>query len=204
MKFKYYINNKQYIVINMVINNKYIVELTNILLLINKYITPQLQRLLDKNHINNMVDDEIYEYNRSGCFSILQSFTIAYVKNEKKSYLLDGQHRLVMFSILQDNNYNIDNAIVPLVTYNVDNYQDVEYFFNKINKHSPIQPIGNIIEYDRDLAKLILDEFTTIYIKDGEGNRICPHISYTQLMNNIKHRKLSEKEKIEKIDTLKM
>lgn len=177
----------------MVINNKYIVELTNILLLIDKYITPQIQRLLDKNHINNMVDDQIYEYDRSGSFSILQSFTVAYVINEKKTYLLDGQHRLAMFSLLQDKNYNISNVIVPLVTYNVDNYQDVEYFFNKINKHSPIQPIGNIIQYDRDLAKLILDEFTTIYIRDGEGNRNCPHISYIQLMNNIKYRKFEEK-----------
>lgn len=177
----------------MVMNNKYTVELINVVLLINKYITPGVQRLLDKNHINNMVEDEIYEYNITGFFSILQSFTIAYVENEKKTYLLDGQHRLVMYSILQDKNYNINNVIVPLITYNVDNYQDVEYFFNRINKHSPIQPIGNIIQYDRDLAKLILDEFTTLYIKDGECNRNCPHISYVQLMNNIKYRKFEEK-----------
>ena len=106
----------------MVINNKYTVELVNIVSLINKYITPGVQRLLDKDHINNMVEDEIYEYNRRGFFSILQSFTIAYVENEKKTYLLDGQHRLVMYSILQDKNYNIHNVTVPLVTYNVDNY----------------------------------------------------------------------------------
>lgn len=174
-------------------NNKYIVELINVVLLINKYITPGVQRLLDKNYINNMVEDEIYEYNKTGFFSILQSFTIAYVKNEKKTYLLDGQHRLVMFSILQDKNYNINNVVVPLVTYNVDNYQDVEYFFNRINKHSPIKPIGNIIQYDRDLAKLILDEFTTLYIKDGDGARNCPHISYVKLMNNIKYRNFEKK-----------
>ena len=72
----------------MVINNKYTVELVNILLLINKYITPELQRLLDKDHINNMVEDQIYEYNRSGFFSILQSFTIAYVENEKKNLFI--------------------------------------------------------------------------------------------------------------------
>ena len=72
----------------MVINHKYIVELINIVSLINKYITPGVQRLLDKNYINNMAEDEIYEYNRTGFFSILQSFTIAYVENEKKNLFI--------------------------------------------------------------------------------------------------------------------
>ena len=46
---------------------------------------------------------------------------------------------------------------MPIVIYNVDNYNDVEDYFTKINKHSPIEPVGNIINYERDLCQMLLN-----------------------------------------------
>ena len=45
--------------------------------IINKYKTPELQRLLDENHIKDMMDDQISEYTKYETFSMLQSFTVA-------------------------------------------------------------------------------------------------------------------------------
>ena len=52
--------------------------------IIDKYQIPELQRLVDNEHINNMVEDQKNEYNKYKTFSMLQSFTIAYIVNEKK------------------------------------------------------------------------------------------------------------------------
>tara|TARA_B100000795_G_scaffold227434_1_gene183790 strand:- start:692 stop:1759 length:1068 start_codon:yes stop_codon:yes gene_type:complete len=160
--------------------------------LINKYETPDLQRLVDETHIQEMVNDQISEYNKYGCFSLLQSFTIAYNKNDKIGYLLDGQHRLVVYSRLKDNGYNIDINI-PLIIYNVEKYEEVEEYFYKINKNSPIKPIGNIVQFDRDLAQLLLNTFTREYIHEIDGNKSCPNISYNMLLLNIKNRNFKEK-----------
>ena len=51
--------------------------------LINKFETPDLQRLLDESHIQEMVNDQIIEYTKYASFSLLQSYTIAYNKNDK-------------------------------------------------------------------------------------------------------------------------
>ena len=163
--------------------------------LINKYETPDLQRLLDESHIQEMVNDQIIEYTKYASFSLLQSYTIAYNKNDKIGYLLDGQHRLVVYSRLKDLGYNIDINI-PLVIYNVDSYEEVEEYFNKINRNSPIKPIGNIVQFDRDLAQLLLNTFTRVYIHefDGKsGKKNIPHISYNSLLLNIKNRNLKDK-----------
>lgn len=162
--------------------------------LINKFETPDLQRLLDESHIQEMVNDQIIEYTKYASFSLLQSYTIAYNKNDKIGYLLDGQHRLVVYSRLKDLGYNIDINI-PLIIYNVDSYEEVEEYFNKINKNSPIKPIGNIVQFDRDLAQLLLNTFTRVYIheSEGPGGKNIPHISYNSLLLNIKNRNLKDK-----------
>tara|TARA_B000000475_G_scaffold44575_1_gene33551 strand:- start:819 stop:1883 length:1065 start_codon:yes stop_codon:yes gene_type:complete len=161
--------------------------------IINKYKTPELQRLLDENHIKDMMDDQISEYTKYETFSMLQSFTVAYIEEEKTGYLLDGQHRLVTFSNLEGMGYDISNVDVPLVIYNVSDYSEVEEYFNKINKNSPIKPIGNIVEFDRDLAQLLLNTFTRIYIHEDRENTRCPNIAYKCLLDNIKIRNIKDK-----------
>jgi hypothetical protein len=162
--------------------------------IINNHETPELQRLLDKIHINGMLEDQIEEYGKKKTFSILQSFTIARTDNNI-DYLLDGQHRIVLFSKLRDNGYNIDNILVPVVIYHVKDYEEVEYYFNKINKHSPIKPIGNMVSHEKKLCQLLLNKFTSVYLRDTKEGATCncPHISLNELADNIKVRNIQEK-----------
>lgn len=158
---------------------------------IDKFQTPELQRLIDNKHIEEMIKDQKEEYEKYKTFSILQSFTIANIKPENTGYLLDGQHRIKVFSQLKKEGYNINNVEVPIVIYNVENYKEVEEYFNKINKHSPIEPIGKIIDYERDLIQMLMDNFTRAYINNK--NVRCPYISEGKLRKNIETRNIKEK-----------
>ena len=170
------------------------VKLEYITNIIDNHKTPELQRLLDKIHINDMVEDQIQEYNKNNTFSILQSFTLARIDNNI-DYLLDGQHRIEVFSILKDKGYNIAYILVPVVIYNVKNYEEVEYYFNKINKHSPIKPISNMVSHEKKLCQLLLNKFTSVYLRDTKQGTTCncPHISLNELADNIKVRNIQEK-----------
>ena len=165
--------------------------------IIDKYQIPELQRLVDNEHINNMVEDQKNEYNKYKTFSMLQSFTIAYIVNEKKGYILDGQHRVEAYSRLKKEGYDVDNILVPIVKYNVDSIEEVNEYFKKINKHSPIKPILNLVAIEKMILQSLVDRYTTHYFKGDyidniacivDKNYQCPHISLNDLGKHIKAR----------------
>jgi hypothetical protein len=162
--------------------------------IINNYKIPELQRLVDKDHINCMVKDQIDEYTKYGKFSILQSFTVAYLNEDKVGYILDGQHRVAAFSELESRGYNLSDVLVPIVRYNVDNISDVNEYFFKINKHSPIRPIGNLVASEKILSQLILDNFKHYFKYKDQGCKCnCPYISILEFTENINARNITEK-----------
>ena len=99
--------------------------------IIDNYQIPELQRLVDNSHIISMVEDQKKEYDKYKTFSMLQSFTIAYIVEEKKGYILDGQHRVEAYSRLKSEGYDIDNILVPIVKYNVGSIEEVNEYFKK-------------------------------------------------------------------------
>jgi hypothetical protein len=162
--------------------------------IIHNYKIPELQRLVDKDHIKCMVNDQLEEFTKYGKFSILQSFTVAYLKDEDIGYILDGQHRVAAFSDLECLGYNLDNVLVPIVKYNVDTIDDVNHYFLKINKHSPIRPIGNLVASEKILSQLILDNFKHFFKYKEQGTRCnCPYISILEFTENINARNISDK-----------
>lgn len=162
--------------------------------IIHNYKIPELQRLVDKDHINCMVRDQIDEYTKYGKFSILQSFTVAYLKEEDIGYILDGQHRVAAFSDLEGRGYNLNDVVVPIVKYNVDNIADVNDYFFKINKHSPIRPIGNLVASEKILSQLILDNFKHYFKYKEQGSKCnCPYISILEFSENINVRNITDK-----------
>ena len=89
------------------------IVLENILNVI-KYQPANIQRLLNDEHVDYLVNDQIEEYKKNGMFSILQSITCGDLNN--KRYILDGQHRIAAFKHLHNLNYPLDQNI-PLIIY---------------------------------------------------------------------------------------
>ena len=135
--------------------------------IIENYQIPVLQRLVDNEHINSMVEDQKNEYNKYNAFSMLQSFTIAYIIEEQKGYILDGQHRVAVYSQLKKQGYDIDNILVPVVKYNLNNIDEVNDYFKRINIHSPIEPILNLETSEKNLLQFLTDRFTRKYFSCG-------------------------------------
>ena len=161
--------------------------------IIENYQIPVLQRLVDNEHINNMIKDQKIEFNNYKSFSMLQSFTIANIVEEDKGYILDGQHRVAVYSQLKKDGYDIDNILVPVVKYNLTNYEEVKDYFKRINIHSPIEPILNLETIEKNLLQFLINRFSNKYFKhdDYENSCQCPHISLYYLKNHIKAKNIN-------------
>lgn len=167
--------------------------------IIDNYKIPEIQRIVDNTHIERMISDQKLEYKKYNNFSMIQSFTVAYNLQENKGYILDGQHRMEAYSRLRDQGYNINDILIPIVKYNVNNDEEVNDYFYKINKHSPIRPIFNIASGEKDIIQKLVNYYTENYFKghynDEDNDKImdrynCPHISLHNLGKHIKSRNI--------------
>lgn len=164
---------------------------------IKNYRVPRLQRMLDKDHVKSMIDDQIVEYNKHNCFSMLQSITIAFNTKEMVGYILDGQHRIKAFQELGTLGYPIHEVVIPVVRYNVQSQDEVWDYFTKINKHMPIHPFEKESAWE-DAGKVfcqMMQQNFDAYMKNKEaGQRCnCPHLSYYDLKTNLSARNIPEK-----------
>lgn len=157
-----------------------------------QYQPANIQRLLNEHHVEQLVNDQIAEFQRFGCFSILQSITCADIKN--KRYILDGQHRIAAFKILKSLKYPILQHI-PLVVYNTHSIQELKEYYIRINKHHPINPLEVTeiwFKYGKDFCIWFKETFT-VYVKNTEKSCNCPNINLREMMDYIKRLKVFER-----------
>lgn len=156
------------------------------------FVVPKLQRNLCEGHIQKMVADQRSEFDRHGCFSMLQSITVASLGGEL--HVLDGQHRLQAFSDLMKLGYPIGDVVLPVVVYYVNSLDELACYYNRINQHMPIHPLelsSTWDVYEKPLFKLITVHFEP-YIKDlQEGSMCrCPHIGLNDLKRAMQDREV--------------
>lgn len=151
---------------------------------------PRLQRNLDEGHVNAMVQDQIAEFNKHKCFSMLQSITVGVLNGE--SYTLDGQHRLAAFTKIQQLGYPIHEAVIPVVVYQATNKDEIADYYNRINKNMPIHPFERDGAWE-DVGKEFCERFAAqfgSYIKTSKMCR-CPHISMEDLKTHLQARNIN-------------
>lgn len=159
------------------------------------FVVPKLQRNLSESHIQKMVEDQKAEYDKYGCFSMLQSITVASLNTD--IYVLDGQHRLQAFSDLAKMGYPIGDVVLPVIVYYVGNLDELAWYYNRINQHMPIHPLeltDTWDMYEKPLIKLITTHYEA-YFKDvvgGTGCR-CPHIAMADLKKAMQDREVGKR-----------
>ena len=159
------------------------------------YEIPEIQRTIDPKHVQKILDDQINEYNRFQSFSILQSITVAEVTQENVTYVIDGQHRIQVFKMLQDLNYDLSKVIIPVVVYKVMDKTELLRYFNMINSNMPVHPL-ELDESYKDYSKVLIQNMMKafpIYLKNDSKNSRCPHINMNDFKKNLAGRELPNK-----------
>lgn len=160
-----------------------------------QYTEPRVQRNINANHVESMVKDQKAEYQKWGCFSMLQSLTVAYNEEDGITYVLDGHHRIRAYKQLEKEGYQIGNLLMPLVIYNVTSVQELTFYYNMINKNMPIHPLDmgdDFAEYEKVLIDNMQKTFG-LYIKHNTKTSRCPHISLNALKTHLAGRQLASK-----------
>lgn len=156
---------------------------------------PRVQRNVDHDHIKAMVEDQKAEYDKYRCFSMLQSITVASLGRE--IFVLDGQHRIYVFSELGRLGYPVNDVLLPVVVYNIRDREELLEYYNRINHHKPIHPLELQSSWEscgKVFCDLIMINFGA-YIKlggEGKGCR-CPHISMHDLKTHFMGRNMEVK-----------
>ena len=157
------------------------------------YQPANVQRLLSQEHIDKLVEDQINEYQKNKCFSILQSITCADLDN--KRYILDGQHRIMAFKILNTMNYSL-NQQIPLIIYNIESIDEMKDYYIRINNHNPVNPLEinhDWFDYGKSFCSWMMDEFKEYIRNDPNKRCLCPHIDMTLLQGYLVRMKVFQR-----------
>lgn len=149
------------------------------------YVLPSVQRTIDLEHVERMVADQIEEYSTQGCFSLLQSITVADMGGEL--FVLDGQHRIRVYEQLVYKGLPLQNVIVPVVHYSVNSHGELLAYYNKINQHVPIHPLelrGD--DVSRPFVEWMTRTFGAYLKKEKEGGNVrCPHLGLSHMKSEL-------------------
>lgn len=160
------------------------------------YEIPKFQRIVDDEHVEHLVNDQKEEFKKWGCFSILQSISVAHLndKNAESHYIIDGQHRLLAFKELNRQGYPVMTIALPVVVYEVDDLSEMKKYFARVNTNKQIHPL-ELHEDFANVGKVIIENMTRefgVYIKNDGKNSRCPHINLVDLKKHIAARDIGD------------
>lgn len=141
-----------------------------------------IQRNIDSQHLQDLIQFQEKYYKNNGYFSFPTSLTLCRL-NDKLS-LLDGQHRYEAIKYLYNKyNINFDLLVSIIKMKKIDEY---DQHFIAINKNKPVQLYNNIDDW-KNIIKKIEKYFINrwkIYVKNT-NNPIIPHINLDNMVKYI-------------------
>lgn len=153
-------------------------KLTNIPLSNIHFTLPDIQRLLIDDHVKTIYNSECKYYQKHKKYLILGNITIVLNKENNKEYLIDGQHRIYAYYLLQ-NDYPDRQILLTLDKFTCNNNNTLDYLYKLIN-NTKINPISQL---EIDEYKIINDfqKIFNINFKDYLRSSKNPHKPYMNL-----------------------
>ena len=143
---------------------------------------PNIQRILDIDKINNIVNYQIDFLKNNSIFNILGLININYNKEDKTYYLIDGQHRYSALEKLFNLGHN-PYFFIELVYVN--NFNELKNNYNLINKNTPLPELPENINKTliETSAMYFKNKYTELWSKTSRSNR--PHIYFDYFLEAI-------------------
>lgn len=109
---------------------------------IAQYLTPEVQRLLDHDHVAQIVADQLADIEIYAQLTLRQSFVVATVAQcGDKKFVVDGQHRMAAFRILLERAPDAMDVKIPVLVYSVETVQELEDLYRRVSRSVPVHPL---------------------------------------------------------------
>ncbi len=156
------------------INNKYIGRIMLKDLFEVDIKIPNIQRILNEDKVNNIVDYQIDKLLYDD-FNFIGVINIHILKNEH--YLVDGQHRFFALKNLYNKGHNIPVFIEMIV---VNDYNELKHNYNIINKNTPLPDLPTNI--DKNIAETVAlnikNKYPNIWSNNSRAHRPNIYFDY--------------------------
>ena len=163
---------------NNALNNTEI-EILNIISLRNLHVEkPEIQRIIDTQKVDDIVDYQLRFYKEKKFFNFSASNLINIHIWNDKHLLVDGQHRLQAIERLYDKYSHVIEFYVLFVKVN--SKEELEENYNMINKNTPLPDFSNFQSINKSIPENVSIEFQlkypTIWSKTSRARR--PHLYF--------------------------
>jgi hypothetical protein len=155
------------------------------------YETPDIQRLIDDEHIKKIIDFQENFYLLHGKYCISGIISVA---KAEKTYLVDGQHRIAAYAYLM----KIHPERSLLINVNIYHYDgngaNLDLIYKYVNENKP----NDITLLSVDTYKILneLEKYFAVHFKEylkTSKNPRKPHINISNLKSYIIDKKIIEK-----------
>ena len=137
---------------------------------------PNIQRIIDTTHMNDILDYQIEYLKKYKHFNFIGVLNINYCEEDKINYLVDGQHRYSVMKKLYDMGHDF-NIFIEIIT--VKTVEELKENFDIINKNTQMPQLSEEINKDipEQVATLFQQKYKNMWSVQSRANR--PHLYFT-------------------------
>lgn len=160
-----------------VVNNKIIANISIKNLLKEEIIKPQIQRILDRDKVLEIVKtQDLYYKSGKKYFNFMGLINIHCCQDTSNNYLVDGQHRYESVRELY-NNYNYKNELINVEVVKVKTEEELIYNYNMINKNTELPEFPDDIDKNipENVALYFFGKYPGVFVTTKRTKR--PYIN---------------------------
>ena len=143
-------------------------------LLTLEIITPEIQRIIDRNKVNDIVDYQIEYKKKYNKFNFMGVINI-HVLTDKGYYLIDGQHRFESAKKLHELGHDVE---ITVEFIEVNDRSELENNYKILNLNTELPDFPDDIEKNipEEAALYFQNKYRTIWSKNSRSRK--PHIYF--------------------------